>query len=42
MQFIRVRLPKPMAITKKIIKGAEVGVYGRGRQTVSGVDTEKI
>ena len=42
MQFIRVRLPEPMAITEKTIKGAELGVNGRGRQTVSGVDTEKI
>jgi len=42
MKFMRVRLPEPMAISTKIIKGAEVGVFGRGRQTLSGVDTEKI
>ena len=31
-----------MAITEKIIQGAEVGVFGRGGQTLYAVDTEKI
>ena len=42
MQIIRVLSPGPMAITKKIIKGAGVGAFGRGGQTLYVVDTEKI